>query len=86
MRSTDKPLKEEFSLNYEDLQEMADTLKELERVVEKRKENREAGVEPKQTQVGSLLHFYNDVFIGKYRLDGDHARFVPAANIAEEEL
>jgi len=78
--------KEEFCLSYEDLQEMADTLKELERIVEERKKRREAGIEAKQTQVGSLLHFYDDVFIGTYKLDGDHARFVPAANTAKEVL
>lgn len=74
---------EEFSLDYEDLQEMADILKDLERVVEKRKKDREAGKKPSQVRVGSLLHFQDDVFIGIFKLDRDHARFVPAANIAE---
>jgi hypothetical protein len=77
--------KEEFSLSYEDLQEMADMLKELEKIVEIRKENREAGIEPKQTQVGRLLQFYDDIFIGEFRLDGDYARFVPAANMERSD-
>jgi len=81
-----KKNKEEFSLSYEDLQGMASLLKELEGIVEERKKRREAGIEPKQTPVGSLLYFEDDFFVGKFKLDGGHARFVPAANVAREGL